>query len=131
MAAKKQEWELLPDIWICTMNSHIQMKKLMGPENTEELLRGRTPMSCKGKIQQIRAWLKNKSMLSKDQKKKLAQGKDKSPVEAPQEQKSSSTSAKQGKGNPKEQSEGQEKGKGKDKIQVEQALPTESQNLSG
>ncbi|MBW0525569.1 hypothetical protein O181_065284 [Austropuccinia psidii MF-1] len=60
----------------------------MSPEKTEELLRGWTPMSCKGQVQQIKAWLKNQSMLSEDQKKKLAQGKDNTPVEAPQVSKS-------------------------------------------
>ncbi|MBW0586506.1 hypothetical protein O181_126221 [Austropuccinia psidii MF-1] len=54
----------------------------MGPEKTEDLLRGWTPISCKGKVQQIKAWLKTQSILSEDQKKKLAQGKDNSPVEA-------------------------------------------------
>ncbi|MBW0523761.1 hypothetical protein O181_063476 [Austropuccinia psidii MF-1] len=68
--------------------------------------------------------MKNQSILSEDQKKKLAQGKDNSPVEAPQ----ASTSAKQQQENPKEQSEGKAKFKGKGKIQVEQALPTELQN---
>ncbi|MBW0573318.1 hypothetical protein O181_113033 [Austropuccinia psidii MF-1] len=56
----------------------------MGPEQTEDLLRGWTPMSCKGQVQQIKAWLKSQSILSEDQRKKLAQGKDNSPVEAPQ-----------------------------------------------
>ncbi|MBW0593798.1 hypothetical protein O181_133513 [Austropuccinia psidii MF-1] len=66
------------------MISYLQVKKFMGPENTEELLKGWTPMSCKGHVQQMKAWLKNQSMLSEDQKKKLAQGKDSTPVEAPQ-----------------------------------------------
>ncbi|MBW0577948.1 hypothetical protein O181_117663 [Austropuccinia psidii MF-1] len=96
----------------------------MGPENTEEFMRGWTPMSCKGQVQQIKAWLKNQSMLPEDKTKNLAQGKDNSPVEAPQ----TSTSAKQGQAKGKEQSEAKEKGKGKGKIQVEQALPTELQN---
>ncbi|MBW0534864.1 hypothetical protein O181_074579 [Austropuccinia psidii MF-1] len=56
----------------------------MGPEKTEELLRGWKPISCKGQVQQIKAWWKTQSMLSEDQKKKLPQGKDNSPVEAPQ-----------------------------------------------
>ncbi|MBW0506616.1 hypothetical protein O181_046331 [Austropuccinia psidii MF-1] len=56
----------------------------MGPEKTEELLKSWTPMSCKGQVQQIKSWLKNQSMLSDDQKKNLAQGKDNTPVEAPQ-----------------------------------------------
>ncbi|MBW0590873.1 hypothetical protein O181_130588 [Austropuccinia psidii MF-1] len=64
------------------MSSYLQVKKIMGPEKTEELLKGWTPLSCKGQVQQIKAWLKNQSMVSEDQKKKLAQGKENSPVEA-------------------------------------------------
>ncbi|MBW0484297.1 hypothetical protein O181_024012 [Austropuccinia psidii MF-1] len=52
-------------------------------KKTEDLWRGWTPMSCKGQVQQTKAWLKNKSILSEDQKKKLDQGKDNSPVQAP------------------------------------------------
>ncbi|MBW0532968.1 hypothetical protein O181_072683 [Austropuccinia psidii MF-1] len=90
----------------------------MGPEKTEELLKGWTPMSFKGQVQQIKAWLKNQRMLSEDQNKKSAQGKEKSQVEAPQ----ASTSAKQAQANPKDQPEG------KGKAQVEQALPAELQD---
>ncbi|MBW0570589.1 hypothetical protein O181_110304 [Austropuccinia psidii MF-1] len=74
-------------------------------------------------------------MFSEDKKKRPSQGKDNSPVEAPQAYTSknyASTSAKQGQANPKEKSERQEKGKakgkGKCKTKVEQALPTELQN---
>ncbi|MBW0540428.1 hypothetical protein O181_080143 [Austropuccinia psidii MF-1] len=56
----------------------------MGPEKTEELLKVWTLMSFKGQLHQIKARLKNQSMLSENQKKKLAQGKGNSPVEAPQ-----------------------------------------------
>ncbi|MBW0580046.1 hypothetical protein O181_119761 [Austropuccinia psidii MF-1] len=56
----------------------------MGSENTEELLNSWTPISWKGQVQQIKDWLKNQSILSEDQKKKLAQGKESSPVEVPQ-----------------------------------------------
>ncbi|MBW0494932.1 hypothetical protein O181_034647 [Austropuccinia psidii MF-1] len=84
MAEKQQEWELLPSLWIGKMSSLLKMKKLMGPEKTEDLIRGWKPMSCKGKVQNIKAWLKNQSILSEDKKKKLAQENDKSPVEAPQ-----------------------------------------------
>ncbi|MBW0579927.1 hypothetical protein O181_119642 [Austropuccinia psidii MF-1] len=83
----------------------------MGPEKTEDFLRGWKPTSFKRQVQQIKAWLKNQSMFSDDQKKKLAQGKENSPVEAPQ----ASTSSKKGKANPKEQSEGKEKFKRKAK----------------
>ncbi|MBW0563311.1 hypothetical protein O181_103026, partial [Austropuccinia psidii MF-1] len=64
--------------------------------------------------------VENQSMLSEDQKKKLAQGKENSPVEAPQ----ASTSAKHTPENTKDQPEGQAKGK----SQVEQALPVELQD---
>ncbi|MBW0583055.1 hypothetical protein O181_122770 [Austropuccinia psidii MF-1] len=63
-------------------------------------------------------------MLPEDQKKKLAKGKDNSPMETPQ----ASTSTKKGKESPKEQSEVQANDKGKGQSQVEQALPTELQN---
>ncbi|MBW0506271.1 hypothetical protein O181_045986 [Austropuccinia psidii MF-1] len=84
MAAKQKEWELLPGLWIGRMNSYLQVKKLVGPEKTEDLLRVWTPMSRKGQVQQIKAWLKNQISFPEDQKNKLAQGKDNSPVEAPQ-----------------------------------------------
>ncbi|MBW0568025.1 hypothetical protein O181_107740 [Austropuccinia psidii MF-1] len=58
---KQQEWELLPSLWIGTMNSYLQVRKFMIPEKTEVLLRGWTPMSWKGKVQQIKAWLNNKA----------------------------------------------------------------------
>ncbi|MBW0570949.1 hypothetical protein O181_110664 [Austropuccinia psidii MF-1] len=83
-----------------------------------------TPMSCKAQIQQIKAWFKNKIMLSEDQKKKLAQGKENSPVGIPQ----ASKSAQQAQENPKDKPEGQEKGKGKGKAQMEKALPGELQD---
>ncbi|MBW0510268.1 hypothetical protein O181_049983 [Austropuccinia psidii MF-1] len=41
-------------------------------------------MSCKGQVQEMKALFKNQSMFSEDQKKKLAQGEENSPVEAPQ-----------------------------------------------
>ncbi|MBW0581666.1 hypothetical protein O181_121381 [Austropuccinia psidii MF-1] len=102
----------------------------MGPEKTEELLKGWTPMSCKGQFQLIKAWLKNQIMLSEDQKKKLAKERKTAQwklLETPQA-KIRSTSAKQAQENPKEQPEGQSKSKGKGKAQVEQALPTELQD---
>ncbi|MBW0583470.1 hypothetical protein O181_123185 [Austropuccinia psidii MF-1] len=48
-------------------------EKFMGPEKAKELLKGWKPMSCKGQVQQINSWLKKQSMLSEDQKRKLAQ----------------------------------------------------------
>ncbi|MBW0492954.1 hypothetical protein O181_032669 [Austropuccinia psidii MF-1] len=70
-------------------------------------------------------------MLSEDQKRKLAQGKENSPVEAPKastSKSSASTSPKKVQANPKHQLEGKSKSKGKGKAQVEQALPTELQD---
>ncbi|MBW0503578.1 hypothetical protein O181_043293 [Austropuccinia psidii MF-1] len=99
MAAKQQEWEPLPSLWIGTMNSYLQVKRFMGRETKEDVMKGWTPISRKGQVQQIKAWLKNQSLLSDDQKKNLAQRRDNIPVEGLQ----ASTSAKQGKENPKEQ----------------------------
>ncbi|MBW0467202.1 hypothetical protein O181_006917 [Austropuccinia psidii MF-1] len=68
-------------------------------------------MSCKVQVQNIKDWMQNKSILSEDQKKELAQKKDNSSVKDPQ----ASTSAKKRK----------EKPKGKE--QVNSALPSELQ----
>ncbi|MBW0578265.1 hypothetical protein O181_117980 [Austropuccinia psidii MF-1] len=98
------------------MNSYLQVKKLMGLAKTEELLKVWKPMSCKGQVQQIKAWLKNQSMLSDNQKKKLAQGKDTSknpPQPVPNK--------------PKKTSKTNQKGKRKPKGK-EQALTSELQN---
>ncbi|MBW0497377.1 hypothetical protein O181_037092 [Austropuccinia psidii MF-1] len=98
------------------MNSYLQVKKLMGTEKAEELLWGWTPMSCKGQVQHIKAWLKNQSMLSEDQKKKLSQGKEQSQVEAPQASKSKLTPQqvpKKPKKTPKTNQKGKQKAKPK------------------
>ncbi|MBW0527077.1 hypothetical protein O181_066792 [Austropuccinia psidii MF-1] len=126
MVAKQQEWELLPSLWIGTMHSYLQVKKFMGPQKTEELLRGWAPMSCKGQVQQIKAFLKHQSMLSDDQKKKLAQGKDNSPVEAPQASKSKNMPqkvSKKDKKTPKRNHRGKQKAKGKEKSKCNKPYP--------
>ncbi|MBW0493338.1 hypothetical protein O181_033053 [Austropuccinia psidii MF-1] len=88
----------------------------MSPKKAEDLLKGWKPMSCKGQVRQIKAWFKNQNILSEDQKQKLAQGKDNSPVESPQ----ASTSKNQpqqvpnkGKQTPKSNQKGKEKHKWK------------------
>ncbi|MBW0559649.1 hypothetical protein O181_099364 [Austropuccinia psidii MF-1] len=103
----------------------------MGPEKTEDLLRGWTPMSCKGQVKHIKAWLKNQSMFSEDKKKKLAQGKTNSPVEAPKASTGKNLPQKVKKRAQKPKRKGQEKGKGKSKAQMEKTLPTELQNYQG
>ncbi|MBW0588692.1 hypothetical protein O181_128407 [Austropuccinia psidii MF-1] len=40
MAAKQQERELLPSIWIGTMNSYLQVKRFMGPEKDRRTSEG-------------------------------------------------------------------------------------------
>ncbi|MBW0499728.1 hypothetical protein O181_039443 [Austropuccinia psidii MF-1] len=93
-------------------------EKFMGPEKTEDLLKDWTPMSCKGQVQQIKAWLKNQRMLSEDQKKKLAQEKDNSQVEAPQASTSKSPPQQvtnKGKKTPKTNQKGKQKAEGKEK----------------
>ncbi|MBW0577528.1 hypothetical protein O181_117243 [Austropuccinia psidii MF-1] len=125
-SGKQQEWELLPSLCIGTMNSYFQVKKLMGTEKTEELLRGWTPMSCKGQVQQIKAWLKKQSMLSEDQKKKLAQGKDNSPMGALQASTSKSPPQQvpnKEKQTPKSNQKGKQKEKGKAKSKWNKPYP--------
>ncbi|MBW0586300.1 hypothetical protein O181_126015 [Austropuccinia psidii MF-1] len=90
-------------------------EEVNGHKKTEELLWGWKRMYCKGQVHQIKAWLKKQSMLSEDQKKKLAQGKDNSPVEAPQASTSKNTPQKvANKGNktPKNNQKGKKKEKG-------------------
>ncbi|MBW0523976.1 hypothetical protein O181_063691 [Austropuccinia psidii MF-1] len=43
-------------------------KYVHGPRKDKDLLKGWTPISCKGQVQKIKDWLKNQSMLSEDQK---------------------------------------------------------------
>ncbi|MBW0463567.1 hypothetical protein O181_003282 [Austropuccinia psidii MF-1] len=113
MAAKQQEWEILQSLWIGTRNSYLQVKKLMGPERTQDLLKGWTPMSFKGEVQKIKAWFKNQSIFSEDQKKDLAQKKDNSPVETSQ----ASTSKNQPQQVPKKDKQAQKSNqKGKKKV---------------
>ncbi|MBW0581381.1 hypothetical protein O181_121096 [Austropuccinia psidii MF-1] len=53
------------------MNSYLHIKSFLGQEKTIELLRGWSPLSCKDKVKNIKNWLKNQTLLSIDQKKKL------------------------------------------------------------
>ncbi|MBW0499188.1 hypothetical protein O181_038903 [Austropuccinia psidii MF-1] len=126
MAPKQHEWELLKSLWIGKMNSYLQLKNFMGPEKTEELLRGWKSMSCKGQVQQIKAGFKTQSILSKERKKKLAQGKDNSPVETPQAS-TSRTFPQQvpnkDRKTPKSNQEGKQKAKGKAKSKWNNHYP--------
>ncbi|MBW0592342.1 hypothetical protein O181_132057 [Austropuccinia psidii MF-1] len=108
------------------MTSYIQVKRFMGPEKTEELLRGWKPMSFKGQVQQIKAWWKNKSMLSEDQKKNLAHRKENSPVEAPQASTSKNMPSQvpnRDKQTPKRNQNGNQKEKGKAKSKWNKPYP--------
>ncbi|MBW0501316.1 hypothetical protein O181_041031 [Austropuccinia psidii MF-1] len=51
------------------MNSYLHIKSFLGKEKIIELLEGFNPFSCKDKVKKIKSWLKNKSLLSIDQKK--------------------------------------------------------------
>ncbi|MBW0523887.1 hypothetical protein O181_063602 [Austropuccinia psidii MF-1] len=93
-------------------------EEIHGARKTEELLKCWTPMSCKVQVKQMQAGLKNQSMLSEDQKKNLAQGKENSPVEAPQASTSKNTPQQvpnKPKKTPKNNKKGKEKEKGKAK----------------
>ncbi|MBW0501291.1 hypothetical protein O181_041006 [Austropuccinia psidii MF-1] len=98
----------------------------MGQEKTEDLLRGRTPMCGKGQVQQIKAFLKNQSMLSDNQKEKLAQGKDNRQVKAPQASTSKNLPQQvpnKDKPTPKGFQKGKEKVKGKAKSKWNKPYP--------
>ncbi|MBW0584264.1 hypothetical protein O181_123979 [Austropuccinia psidii MF-1] len=70
-AAKEEEWEVSPSLWIGAMNSNLQIKSFLGQENTIELLGGWRPLSCKYKVKRIKNWLRNQILLSIDQRKEL------------------------------------------------------------
>ncbi|MBW0464978.1 hypothetical protein O181_004693 [Austropuccinia psidii MF-1] len=90
------------------MNSYLKLKNFLVPEKTEDLLKGWTPISVKGKVQQIKAWLKHQSKLSEDQRKQMAQKESQQPFYRQESPK--------------------EKPQVKGKFQVEQTLPSGLQN---
>ncbi|MBW0533684.1 hypothetical protein O181_073399 [Austropuccinia psidii MF-1] len=53
------------------MNSYLHIKSFLGQEKTIEPLGGCSQLSCKDKVKKIKNWLKNQSLLSRDQKKEL------------------------------------------------------------
>ncbi|MBW0585241.1 hypothetical protein O181_124956 [Austropuccinia psidii MF-1] len=69
--AKEEEWEICPSLWQGAMNSYLHIKRFLGKEKTIELSGGWSPLSCKDKVEKIKNWLKNQSLLSIDQKKEL------------------------------------------------------------
>ncbi|MBW0589219.1 hypothetical protein O181_128934 [Austropuccinia psidii MF-1] len=100
--------------------------KVHGPRKDRRTSGGWKPMSCKGQVQQIKAWLKNQSVLSEDQKKKLAQRKDNSPVEAPQGSTSKNPPQQvpnKEKQTPNSNQEGKQKAKGKAKSKWNNPYP--------
>ncbi|MBW0497068.1 hypothetical protein O181_036783 [Austropuccinia psidii MF-1] len=101
-------------------------EEVHGPRIDRGSSGGWKPMSFKGQVQKIKAWLKFQSMLSKDQKKKLAQGKDNNPVEAPQASTSKHLPQQvPNKGNqtPKSNKKGKKKEKGKAKPKCNKPYP--------
>ncbi|MBW0480512.1 hypothetical protein O181_020227 [Austropuccinia psidii MF-1] len=109
-------------------NKHLSLRKgeSLGPEKSEYHLKGWTPISCKGKVKQIQAWLKNQIMLSENQKKQLFPKKEKIPVEAPQASKSKNTpqqAPKKGKKAPKRNTKGKAKPKWKKSYAQSYRIP--------
>ncbi|MBW0548282.1 hypothetical protein O181_087997 [Austropuccinia psidii MF-1] len=49
MEANQKEWELLPGLWIGTMSSYLQVKKILNPKKTEDLMKLRYPCLAKEK----------------------------------------------------------------------------------
>ncbi|MBW0492123.1 hypothetical protein O181_031838 [Austropuccinia psidii MF-1] len=107
------------------MNSYLHIKSFLGWEKTIELLGGWSPFSCKDKVKKIKNWLKNQSLLSIDQKKKL----EMTPVlekGGPAASTSSRNVQRQAKRTSEEVERSQEPSrKGKMQSQLAQTLPTE------
>ncbi|MBW0474984.1 hypothetical protein O181_014699 [Austropuccinia psidii MF-1] len=99
-------------------------EEVHGPRKDREPYEGLDTHVFQRKTPRDKSLVENQSILSEDQKKKFSQGKENTPVKAPQ---ATSKSAKKGQAHPKDQSEGQAKVKGKEKVQVEHALHTELQ----
>ncbi|MBW0528497.1 hypothetical protein O181_068212 [Austropuccinia psidii MF-1] len=70
-AAKEEQREICPSLWQGAMNSYLHIKSFLGQGKTIELLGGWSRLSCKDKVKKIKNWLKNKSIVSIDQKKDL------------------------------------------------------------
>ncbi|MBW0503120.1 hypothetical protein O181_042835 [Austropuccinia psidii MF-1] len=104
------------------MSSYLQVKKLMGQEKTQDLLKDCTPTSCKGKFQKMKDLLRKQGILSEDQKKELAQKKDNLPVEAPQASTSNNLPQKDKK-TPKNNQKGKKNAKGKAKSKWNKPYP--------
>ncbi|MBW0496061.1 hypothetical protein O181_035776 [Austropuccinia psidii MF-1] len=88
----------------------------MSPEKIKDLLKGWRPISCKGQVQNIKAWLKAQRISPEEQKQEMAQKKDKSPVKAPQASPSKNLPQKvpkKGKKAPKTNQKGKKKAKSK------------------
>ncbi|MBW0467706.1 hypothetical protein O181_007421 [Austropuccinia psidii MF-1] len=79
-AAKEEEWEICPSLWQGSMNSYLHIKSFLGQEKTIELLGGWSPLSCKGKVKNIKNWWKNQSLSSVDQKKEMTPALEEGPV---------------------------------------------------
>ncbi|MBW0531789.1 hypothetical protein O181_071504 [Austropuccinia psidii MF-1] len=53
------------------MKSYLHIKSFLGQEKTIKTLVGWSPLSCKDKVNKIKNWLKNQSLLFIEQKKEL------------------------------------------------------------
>ncbi|MBW0550250.1 hypothetical protein O181_089965 [Austropuccinia psidii MF-1] len=69
--AKEEAWQICPSLWEGTMSSYLHITSFLGQEKAIDLLGGWSPLSCKDKVKKIKNWLKNQSLLSRDQKKEL------------------------------------------------------------
>ncbi|MBW0473279.1 hypothetical protein O181_012994 [Austropuccinia psidii MF-1] len=93
-------------------------QKLLGPKNTEDLLKVFTPMFCKRQVQRIKVLLKNQINLLEDQKKEFSQENEKTQQELlkPPQTRICLKKCHTREESPKLQSEGQGKDKGKGKV---------------
>ncbi|MBW0470442.1 hypothetical protein O181_010157 [Austropuccinia psidii MF-1] len=69
-AAKEEELEIFPSHWQGAMNFYLHIKSFLSQEKTIESLGGCIPLSCNDKLKK-KDWLKNQSILSIYQKRKI------------------------------------------------------------
>ncbi|MBW0472703.1 hypothetical protein O181_012418 [Austropuccinia psidii MF-1] len=114
------------------MNSYLHIKRLLGQENTIELLGGWSTSPCKDKVKKINNLLKSQSLLSIDQKKELEMTPylDKEgPVASNSSKPSCRSVNRKAQGTSEEEERYQEQsGKRQKKSQLAQALPKRVQD---
>ncbi|MBW0496991.1 hypothetical protein O181_036706 [Austropuccinia psidii MF-1] len=108
------------------MNSYLHIKSFLGQEKNIEPLGGWSPLSSKDKVKKINSWLKNQSLLSRDQKKELEMTPDlekEGPVASTSSKPAPEVSKDKPKGLQKQRGPKNHQGKGKGKANWNRSYP--------